>query len=318
MKKVLLAGGAGFIGSLLTKELIERKYDVTVADLFWFGNYLPNNAKVIQKNVIDLKEEELKGYDVVVFMGGVSNDPMADYSPSVNFVENCAVPSYLAYMTKRAGVERFIYASSCSVYGYTANKLMDETAPVSPKYPYGISKLAVENSIMNMEDDSFRPISLRKGTVGGFSPRMRYDLVVNAMTKTALTEGKIIVNNPSLWRPIIDIRDVVTAYIRSIEANLDITGIYNISYDNYTIGRLADEIKDELFNFGYEINIETKNVQDVRNYKVSSEKAKIELDFVAKHSPKDSVNQILKNIDLESVDFADQKYYNIKIFKELF
>ena len=171
---------------------------------------------------------------------------------------------------------------------------------------------------MNMEDDSFRPISLRKGTVGGFSPRMRYDLVVNAMTKTALTEGKIIVNNPSLWRPIIDIRDVVTAYIRSIEANLDITGIYNISYDNYTIGRLADEIKDELFNFGYEINIETKNVQDVRNYKVSSEKAKIELDFVAKHSPKDSVNQILKNIDLESVDFADQKYYNIKIFKELF
>tara|TARA_R100001163_G_C5055748_1_gene192194 strand:- start:687 stop:1643 length:957 start_codon:yes stop_codon:yes gene_type:complete len=318
MKKVLLAGGGGFIGSLLTDELVKRRYDVTVADLFWFGNYLPKNTKTIEKNVLHLKEDELKDYDVVVFMGGVSNDPMADYSPSVNFVENCAVPSYLAYMAKRAGVERFIYASSCSVYGYTANKLMDETADVAPKYPYGISKLAVENSIMNMEDDTFRPISLRKGTVGGYSPRMRYDLVVNAMTKTALTKGKIVVNNPSLWRPIIDIRDVVTAYIRSIEANPDITGIYNISYDNYTIGRLADEIKDELFNFGYEINIETKNVQDVRNYKVSNEKAKIELDFVAKYSPKDSVREILTKIDLETVDFSDQKYYNIQVFKELF
>ena len=88
MKKVLLAGGAGFIGSLLTKELIGRKYDVTVADLFWFGNYLPKNAKVIQKNVIDLKEEELKGYDVVVFMGGVSNDPMADSSAKTPFLVN--------------------------------------------------------------------------------------------------------------------------------------------------------------------------------------------------------------------------------------
>jgi|TARA_R110000824_G_scaffold11540_2_gene50350 nucleoside-diphosphate-sugar epimerase len=318
VKKILLAGGGGYIGSLLTKELTERKYDVTVVDLFWFGNYLPKNTNIIQKNVIDLKEEELKGYDAVVFMGGVSNDPMADYSPSVNFVENCAVPSYLAYMTKRAKVKRFIYASSCSVYGYTANKLMDETSPVSPRYPYGISKLAVENSIMNMEDKNFRPISLRKGTVGGFSPRMRYDLVVNAMTKTALTKGKIVVNNPSLWRPIIDIRDVVTAYIRAIESNLDITGIYNISYDNYTIGRLADEIKDELLNFGYEINIETKNVKDVRNYKVSKGKAKIELDFVAKYSPRDSVREILTNIDLEAVDFSDEKYYNIQVFKELF
>tara|TARA_R110002020_G_scaffold37239_1_gene112455 strand:+ start:43844 stop:44800 length:957 start_codon:yes stop_codon:yes gene_type:complete len=318
MKKILLAGGGGYIGSLLTKELLNRKYDVTVADLFWFGNYLPKQTKVINKDVIQLKEEELTGYDVVIFMGGVSNDPMADYSPSVNFIENCAVPSYLAYMTKRAKVKRFIYASSCSVYGYTANKLMDETAPVSPKYPYGISKLAVENSIMNMEDSTFRPISLRKGTVGGYSPRMRYDLVVNAMTKTALTKEKIIVNNPSLWRPIIDIRDVVSAYIRSIESNLDITGIYNISYDNYTIGRLADEIKDELAEFGYEINIETKNVQDVRNYKVSNDKAKIELDFVAKYSPRNSVNEILKNINPETVDFLDKKYYNIQVFKGLF
>ena len=266
MKKVLVAGGAGYIGSLLAKELLKKKYDVTVVDSLWFGNFLPKQVNLKQKSIIDLTEEELRGQDVVIFMAGVSNDPMADYSPSVNFVENCAVPSYLAYMSKRAGVKRFIYASSCSVYGYTANNLMDENSPVSPQYPYGISKLAIENMIMNMEDSNFKPISLRKGTVGGYSPRMRFDLVVNAMTKTALT----------------------------------------------------DEIKAELEAHGHGVEIETKNIKDVRNYKVCNEKSKIELDFVAKYSPRDSVKEILKNINIEKINFFDDKYYNIKVFKELF
>jgi nucleoside-diphosphate-sugar epimerase len=318
MKKVLVAGGAGYIGSLLAKELLKKKYDVTVVDSLWFGNFLPKQVSLKQKSIIDLTEEELRGQDVVIFMAGVSNDPMADYSPSVNFVENCAVPSYLAYMSKRAGVKRFIYASSCSVYGYTANNLMDESSPVSPQYPYGISKLAIENMIMNMEDDNFKPISLRKGTVGGYSPRMRFDLVVNAMTKTALTEKKIVVNNPSLWRPLIDVRDIVSAYVRSIESDLNVSGIYNVSYDNYTIGRLADEIKAELEVHGHNVEIETKNIKDVRNYKVCNEKSKIELDFVAKYSPRDSVKEILKNINIEKINFFDDKYYNIKVFKELF
>ena len=222
MKKVLIAGGAGFIGTLLTKELLARKYEVLVVDTLWFGNYLPENAKISNKSIIDLKEDELSSFDVVIYLGGVSNDPMADYSPSVNFIENCAVPCYLSYMCKRAGVPRFVYASSCSVYGYAANSLMDENSPVSPSYPYGISKLAIENAVMNMADKNFRPIALRKGTVGGYSPRMRFDLVVNAMTKSALTNKQIVVNNPSLWRPLIDIRDVVTAYIRCIESNLEI------------------------------------------------------------------------------------------------
>ena len=318
MKKVLVAGGAGYIGSLLAKELLKKKYDVTVVDSLWFGNFLPKQVNLKQKSIIDLTEEELRGQDVVIFMAGVSNDPMADYSPSVNFVENCAVPSYLAYMSKRAGVKRFIYASSCSVYGYTANNLMDENSPVSPQYPYGISKLAIENMIMNMEDSNFKPISLRKGTVGGYSPRMRFDLVVNAMTKTALTEKKIVVNNPSLWRPLIDVRDIVSAYVRSIESDLSVSGIYNVSYDNYTIGRLADEIKAELEVHGHSVEIETKNIKDVRNYKVCNEKSKIELDFVAKYSPRDSVKEILKNINIEKINFFDDKYYNIKVFKELF
>ena len=317
MKKVLLAGGAGYIGTMLTEELINRNYDVTVVDLLWFGNYLPTGAALLNKNIMDLTEEDLHGFDVVVFQAGLSNDPMADYSPSMNFVENAAVPAYLAFISKRAGVERFVYASSCSIYGYTANNLMDESAPVSPQYPYGISKLSAEYTIMSLKDERFRPIALRKGTVGGYSPRMRFDLVVNAMTKSALQKNAITVNNPSLWRPLIDVRDVVMAYVRSIECNLSISGIYNISYDNYTIGRLADEIREELMRHGFNPSIITKNVQDVRNYKVTNKKAKIELDFVPRYSPKDSVKEILRNMDLSSVDFEDKKYYNIATFKEV-
>ena len=146
---------------------------------------------------------------------------------------------------------------------------------------------------------------------------MRFDLVVNAMTKTALSEGKIIVNNPAIWRPLVDIRDVVSAYVRSIEADLSVSGVYNILEENYTIGRLADEIKLTLESQGHQAIVETKNIQDVRNYKVSNEKAKMELDFKPRFTPADTVMSILKNVD-KNVDFSDKNYYNIQTFKESF
>ena len=318
MKKILVAGGAGYIGTLLSSELIERGYQVHVVDQLWFGNHFKTNIPVEQRNMMELDIADLEGFDCVVFLGGLSNDPMAKYNPSMNFVENSAVPSYLAFAAKEAGVHRFVYASTCSVYGYTANQLLDEDSnSISPQYPYGISKLAAERSIMNLQDKNFRPIALRKGTVGGWSPRMRFDLVVNAMTKTALTQEKIIVNNPSIWRPLVDIRDVVAAYVRSIESNLDVSGIYNISEDNYTIGRLADLVKDTLIENGHKVTIETRNVQDFRNYKVMNTKAQAELDFKPRYTPQDSVRSILKNVQ-NNVDLSDKKYYNIQVFKEKF
>lgn len=318
MKKILIAGGAGYVGTLLTNELIDKGYDVHVIDLLWFGSHYSRDVNLQKKNIVDLTTNDLVGFDCVVFLGGLSNDPMAKYSPSMNFVENAAVPSYLAFISKEAGVRRFVYASTCSVYGYTANQLLDENSDsISPQYPYGISKLAAERAIINMTDDMFRPIALRKGTVGGWSPRMRFDLVVNAMTKTGLTEGKIIVNNPSIWRPLVDIRDVVSAYVRSIESNLDITGVYNISEDNYTIGRLADLVRDTLVDNGHDVKIETKDVQDFRNYKVLNTKAQMELDFKPRYTPQDSVKSILKNVK-NNLDLNDKRYYNIKVFKEKF
>jgi nucleoside-diphosphate-sugar epimerase len=133
--KILIAGGAGYVGSALIPRLQERGYTVDVIDLLWFGNHLPSDVKVMKKDIFDLHEDELKEYDEVIFLAGLSNDPMAEHSPAKNFVYNASSPSYLAYIAKRAGVRKFIYASSCSVYGYTVNELYDETAPAVSNYP---------------------------------------------------------------------------------------------------------------------------------------------------------------------------------------
>src|ERR1700722_8114773 len=186
--KLLIAGGAGYVGSMLIPKLLGRGYKVDVVDLFWFGNHLPRQVGVLNKDIFQLTVEDLEAYDQVIFLAGLSNDPMAEYSPSKNFIFNAAAPAYLGYVAKKAGVRRYIYASSCSVYGYTENELFDETRPVSSSYPYGISKLQGEQAAMQMADKDFSVISLRKGTISGYSPRMRFDLIVNTMFKCAMKD----------------------------------------------------------------------------------------------------------------------------------
>src|ERR1700723_2235545 len=205
--KLLIAGGAGYVGSVLIPKLIDRGYKVDVVDLFWFGNHLPKQVGVLNKDIFQLTEEDLEPYDQVIFLAGLSNDPMAEYSPSKNFVFKAAAPSYLAYTAKRAKVKRYVYASSCSVYGYTENELYDETRQVGSSYPYGISKLQGEQAALQLMNDDFSVISLRKGTISGYSPRMRLDLIVNTMFKTALRDGVVTVNNPSIWLPTLRIED---------------------------------------------------------------------------------------------------------------
>src|SRR5580692_11834614 len=215
--KVLIAGGAGYVGNVLIPKLLDRGYKVDVVDLFWFGNHLPRQVGILNKDIFQLSLEDLEPYEQVIFLAGLSNDPMAEFSPSKNFVFNAAAPSYLAYMAKKAGVQRYIYASSCSVYGYTENELYDESRPVASSYPYGISKLQGEQAAMQMADENFSVISLRKGTISGYSPRMRLDLVINSMFRNAVRDREIIINNPTIWRPILSIEDAATAYIRAIE-----------------------------------------------------------------------------------------------------
>ena len=315
-KKILVTGGAGFIGTRLCNTLIED-YDITVLDYFWFGDKLDSRINKLVGGIVDLKVEYLKGYDAVLFLAGLSNDPMAEFKPNLNFTENSAVPTYLAYLTKEAGIKKFIGASTCSVYGYTKNKKLFEDSKVTPTFPYGIAKLQFEKGVSILQDKNFKPILFRKGTVGGWSGRMRYDVVVNTMLMTAITKRKITINSPELWRPLIDIRDVIEAYRLALESDEDISGIFNLSGVNLTIGTLGELIHKKLTDKGFDIELEILDVKDMRNYKVNIDKIQDELQFEPRYFPSDSLEEILNNIDIESYDFSKDKYYNIKIFKEV-
>ncbi len=315
--KILIAGGAGYIGSSLIPKLLDRGYKVDVIDLFWFGNHLPEEVGIKKKDIFKLKEDEVSGYDQVIFLAGLSNDPMAEFSPAKNFIYNASAPAYLAYISKRAGVKRFVYASSCSVYGYTVNELYDEESPTASNYPYGISKLQGERAVLQMIDDEFSVIALRKGTVSGYSPRMRFDLVINTMFKFAVKEKKIIVNNPIIWRPILSIQDAVTAYTRAIEASYDISGIFNVASGNYTVGEMGDIVSESVKEFmGINVAMEVKHISDFRNYKVSTEKAQNILSFHPRHDVRTIVKDLYENID-KIENFENDEYYNIKVFKKL-
>lgn len=313
--KLFIAGGGGYIGSALIPRLLDRGYNVDVIDLFWFGDYLPQEVLRIKKDIFNLTEEDLKKYDQVIFLAGLSNDPMAEYNPSKNFIYNAAAPSYLAYIARRSGVKRYIYASSCSVYGYMANQLCDESSPTISHYPYGISKLQGEQAALKMQDQDFSVICLRQGTVSGYSPRMRLDLIVNTMFRTAIQTHNITINNPSIWRPILSIQDTISAYIRAIEANNEISGIFNITSGNYTIGEVADIVRNVMEEkLNLKIGLDVHHKQDLRNYKVSIEKAKEILSFTPRHSVESIVEDLIRNRE-KFKDLDNPRHYNIQTFK---
>ena len=315
--KLLIAGGAGYLGSVLIPKLLERCYKVDVVDLFWFGNHLPRQVGVLNKDIFSLSAEDLESYDQVVFLAGLSNDPMAEYSPSKNFIFNAAAPAYLGYIAKNAGVKRYIYACSCSVYGYTENELYDESRPVSSSYPYGISKLQGEQAVLQLRDTDFSVISLRKGTISGYSPRMRLDLIINTMFKTAMRDGMITVNNPSIWRPILSIDDAAIAYIRAIEANYSLSGVFNIASGNYTVGEVGDLVKGAIEEqMDKRVNLQIKHIEDFRNYKVDTQRAANVLSFHPTGSVKSIVNSLIEHMPQFS-DWDNPWYSNIQTFKKL-
>jgi nucleoside-diphosphate-sugar epimerase len=315
--KILVAGGAGYIGSSLVPSLLEHGYEVDVIDLLWFGNNLPKGVKIIQKDLFLCKKNDFEGYEQIIFLAGLSNDPMAEFSPAMNFKYNAALPAYLCYLAKRCGVKRFIFGSSCSVYEYSKDKMYDENAPVKSDYPYGISKMQGEQGVMNMQNDDFSVIILRNGTVSGYSPRMRFDLIINTMFKTAMTIDEITINNPAIWRPILSIKDEISAYLRAVQADFKINGIFNITSDNYTVGQVGDLVKvviEEQLN--KRIRLKIKGVIDYRNYKVSIDKAKTILGFTPRYNAEDIINELIKHRE-EFNDFTDDNYYNIIVFKKL-
>jgi nucleoside-diphosphate-sugar epimerase len=297
--------------------LVDRGYEVDVVDLFWFGDFLPDSVKKIKKNIFEISQEEIKDYDQVIFLAGLSNDPMAEYSPSLNFIHNASAPAYLGYIAKNAGIERFIYASSCSVYGYTENELYDEDSPAVSNYPYGISKLQGEQAVLQMVDENFSVICLRQGTVSGYSPRMRLDLIVNTMFKSALLTNIITVHNPAIWRPILSIKDAVTAYTRAIESDKNISGLFNVASGNYTVGEVADLVKNSInTKMDKDITLKIEHRQDYRNYKVSIDRARNILSYKPRSDIDDIVQDLISNFD-KFDDLKKKTYYNIEVFKSI-
>ena len=233
----------------------------------------------IKGDIFSLKEERVRGFDAVVFLAGLSNDPMAEFSPSLNFIYNGSSPSYLAYIAKRAGVPRFIYASSCSIYGNSVDKINTENSETISIYPYGISKWQGEFAVRKFSDSKFDVVCFRQGTLSGFSPRMRFDLMVNTMYMRAQTVGKITVDNPNIWRPLLSMSDAISAYVFAIESRKNISGVYNLSSGNFKVGEVAKRVQSYfLDHHNKKIAIEWNKKKSFRNYRVSTQKIKKKFD----------------------------------------
>ena len=329
--KVLLIGGAGYVGSVLTEELLERGYSVKIFDRFYYGDKgiekFKDRVEIIAGDMRDMKPEILEEVGAVVNMGGLSNDPTAEYNPKANYEMNTLATRFSAELCKKAGIKRYVFASSCSIYDIGVKDeekdvIFDETAKVSPKATYSSSKYEAEKILLSLKDKDFSPVILRKGTIYGFSYRMRYDLVVNTFVKDALTKGYITpFYGGEMWRPLIDIRDVAKAYILCIEAEDEkVSGeIFNLVYRNFRISELALRVRSALKSIGIEIDIRPDyRYRGVRSYRVSGEKIKNRLGFTPTISVEESVVDMVEKIKkYNCMNFEDPIYYNIRWMRTL-
>jgi nucleoside-diphosphate-sugar epimerase len=331
MQKVLLVGGAGYVGSVLAYELLQRGYAVKILDRLYFGDDglrgIRDRIELIVGDMRVMDAAALKDVDSVVNVGGLSNDPTAEYNPKANYEMNTLASKKLADLCTANGIRRYVFASSCSIYdrgvgNESADVLLDETSEVYPRAAYSSSKYEAEKLLLDMVSDSFCPVILRKGTVYGFSPRMRYDLVVNTFVKSALTAGKITLHyGGEMWRPLVDVRDVARAYIAALEAPEEkVRGqIFNVSFYNIRISELGLRVRTALREVGLDAEIVPDyGYRGVRSYRVSAAKIQRVLDFQPKVSIEESVKDLVKQIKAYGyTDFDNPKYYNIRWMKLL-
>jgi len=317
--RVLITGGAGYVGSVLTPYLLDRGHQVRVVDSGFFGlDHLDSRAELIRGSILDFERKWLRDVEAVIHLAGLSNDPMAAFSPSLNYMLNAGGTAIVAQATKDAGIRRFVFSSTCSVYGMDESGPLSEDHPASPPFPYAISKLMAERLIECLTDQQFRPIVLRKGTVVGWSPRMRFDLVTNTMVKTAVLENKIVVHNPTLWRPLIDVEDVAEAYTCALFAPLEVAGVFNIAAHNHSLEELAGIVAASLADFGIFPTIQTQSRIDVRSYRVRTEKAAAILKFTAKKSMAETVRDVATRVVASrGADLDHRRYYNIRQMEHL-
>ncbi len=327
---ILVTGGAGYVGAVLVQKLLDQDFKVRVFDKFYFGKkpLLANSKKIeiVEGDIRNVPEKILDGVDAVIHLAGLSNDPTAEFNPEANREINTVGTVNLAKAAKKKGVSRFIFASSCSIYDFFNgdDEIRDEDSYVKPTVPYSLSKFNAEEELKKLAGDDFCVTILRKGTVFGYSPRMRFDLVVNTMVKDAFLKNTITVVGEGLhWRPLVDVTDASEAYILALLASKDAVNgqIFNISLGNFQVNDIAKEVRGALLkNFSLDVAIEhTPPPRKVRSYRVSNKKAALILKFVPKISIEGSVLEIASHIkNGDAVDFQNPIYYNIDWMRPIF
>ncbi|MHC4779105.1 MAG: NAD-dependent epimerase/dehydratase family protein [Planctomycetota bacterium] len=319
--KVLVTGGAGYIGARLVPLLLDGGHEVDVLDKLVFGAEsmasFKDKVRLVVKDIRAVDVEDVKGYDAVVHLGGLSNDPTAEFNPGANLSINRDGAVHVAKTAKEAGVRRFVFASSCSIY-YTMepdDTLRDEEYPVDPKAPYSLAKREAEKAISKLADDDFTPVYLRKGTVYGQSDRMRYDLVANTFTKDAFDRRLLTVHSGGrMWRPMLSLSDTIQAYRLAIEAPRETVHnqIINVLSENIQIIDLARKVRRELESrCGVKIEMHVQEVGATRSYIVEGAKGRELLGFEPADALSAEVAAMWDGLE-GGIDFTQPVYYNIR------
>jgi len=278
--KILVTGHNGYIGSVLTKVLSGAGHNVCGidTDLYsgcTFGSSTQSDIPRIGIDIREASSADLRGFDAIAHLAGVCNDPLGDLLPETTFDINAAATIRLGEMAAAAGIRRFVFSSTCSVYGAAGQDWVDETALPNPVTPYGVSKRQAEQGLANLASDAFSPVFLRSATAYGFSPKIRFDLVLNNLVAHAFTSKKVFLKSDGMaWRPIVHIEDISRAFLATIEAPREVVHnqVFNVGLttENYRVREIADIVKATVP--GSEVAYAEDAGADKRSYRVDCSK----------------------------------------------
>ncbi len=321
MKNIFVTGGNGYVGALLVPKLLKNGYSVTVLDLMIYGEDVLLENPRLKKVKGDIRDQKLlkkllPGHNAVIHLACISNDPSFELNPELGKSINLDAFEPLVKISKDAGVDRFIYASSSSVYGIKEAENVTENMELEPLTDYSKYKAACEEILQSYNDESFTVVTIRPATVCGYSRRLRLDLTVNILTNYAVHKGFIKVFGGEQKRPNIHIEDITDLYIQLLEYPKEKIAkkIYNAGYENHKVIEIAEIVKSVIGDY---VNIEVTPTDDHRSYHISSEKIKKELGYVPKHTIEDAVIDLkiafAKNLIPNS--FENPRYFNVKLMQ---
>jgi nucleoside-diphosphate-sugar epimerase len=330
--RVLLTGNKGYIGTIMGPMLQKEGHEVVGldSDLFegcTFGNQSIfgdiNNIPYIKKDIREVELSDLQGFDAVVHLCALSNDPLGYFNPEITYKINHRASFTLAKLAKRAGVQRYLFSSSCSVYGKSDTEIATEESKPHPITPYAISKIRAEEDISKLADPSFSPTFLRSATAYGISPMLRFDLVLNNLVAWAYTTGIVLLKSDGMaWRPIVHIEDISRAFVAVLNAPRDLVHnqVFNvgITQENYRIRELAEIVKTTVPNCHVEYAKDAS--PDKRSYKVDFSKIKQTLpEFKPQWNARKGAKQLYdtyKKIKFSIEEFEGPRYRRIKHIQE--